>query len=37
MKALCGSMLKETLNTFSQEDHGQHELRFIPFFYYRAS
>lgn len=36
MKALCGSMLKETLNTFSQENHAQHELRSIPLFDYRA-
>jgi hypothetical protein len=37
MKALCGTMLKETLAIFSQENHGRHEQRPIPLFDYRAS
>ena len=33
MKALCESMLKKTINTLSQENHDQHELRPFPFFH----
>ncbi len=37
MKALSGSMLNETLNTFSQENDDRHELRPTSLFDYRAS
>jgi hypothetical protein len=36
MKALCGSMLEKTIDTFSQENHDQHELRAFPFFHDRT-
>jgi hypothetical protein len=36
MKALRGSMLKKTINTFSQESHDEHELRPVPFFHDRT-
>jgi hypothetical protein len=36
MKALCESMLKNTINTFSQENHDRHELRPVPFFHDRT-
>jgi hypothetical protein len=36
MKALCESMLKTSINTISQENHDQHELRPVPFFHNRT-
>jgi hypothetical protein len=36
MKALCESMLKKIINTYSQENHDQHELRPFPFFHNRT-
>lgn len=36
MKALCGSMLKNTINTLSQENHDHHELRPFPLFHDRT-
>jgi hypothetical protein len=36
MKALCESMLKKSINTISQENHDQHELRLVPFFHNRT-
>jgi hypothetical protein len=36
MKALRESMLKKSINTVSQENHDQHELRPAPFFHNRT-
>jgi hypothetical protein len=36
MKALRESMLKKTINTYSQENHDQHELQPVPFFHDRT-
>lgn len=37
MKALCETILKELINSFSQESHNQHEPPSLSFFDNRAS
>ncbi|CAG9228318.1 hypothetical protein PSP6_510024 [Paraburkholderia tropica] len=37
MKALCEMMLKASINSFSQENHDQHEPRSLSFFDNRTS